>query len=205
MNDFGALTVVSLVTVTMTVRALWRLATRRATSQKVATVALVAWLVLAVPAVVTEVRHHQTQAAATSATRLVSGDPKAKAVCERWTANLVNTTRYAGWVTWGSNVAQLRASTCADLGSWLRSDHRHPTLGQVDALHVVAHEAVHVSGEHSEAKTECLAMEWDARVAEHLGASPQVAEQMAQTYRHEVYPHMPPEYRGDCAQLLGDG
>ncbi len=206
MIDVGVLTVVSLLLVAMVVRAVVRLVAGRASSRTLAVVALVWWTVLAVPAVATEVQHHRTEAAATSATRLVSGDPTSRAVCERWTANLINTSSFSGFVSWDSpDVAQLRSGTCADLASWLRSDRRHPTQGQVVALHVVAHEAVHVGGERSEAATECQAMAWDARVAEHLGAPPDVARQMAETYRRDVYPRMPEEYRGDCDLLVERG
>ena len=201
MNDIGPMTVVSLLLVAMAGRAVWRLATHRATTQKAAVVALVLWVVLGVPAVVTEVRHQQTQAAATSAVRLVTGDSKTRAVCERWSASLVNTrVAVGGWVWWGSDVAWLSHSTCAELGAWLRSDRQHPTTGQVFAVHVVTHEAVHITGVTSEATTECIAMEWDSRVAQHLGASPQVAEQMATTYRAELYPHIRAEYRGRCSE-----
>ena len=197
--DIGVLTVVAASLVALTARAGWRLAARRASSQVAAVVALVWWGLLALPAVAIEVQHHRTQATATAVTRLVSGDPQARAVCTRRTADMLDVSPYAGRVMWDTpNVAVLRAGTCSDLAAWLRSDRSAPTLKQVMALHVLAHEAVHVAGVRSESVAECQAMQWHTRVAEYLGASPDVAARMAAIYRTQVFPHVPLEYRGGC-------
>lgn len=197
--DVGVLTIVAAVLVALAVRAGVRLVRGRPSSVGAGTVALVWWTVLAATAGAVEIEHQIVQSLATSVTRTVSGRPDAVAVCARRTPDLLDLSGAAGMVRWDApHVSRLRADTCSDLASWIFSDHRHPTLAQVVALHVVAHEAVHVSGERSESAAECVAMSWDARVARRLGAGQDVADAMARTYRHEVYPRMPDEYRGGC-------
>lgn len=197
--DVGVLTVVAVALVALSVRAGVRLTRGRPTSVAAGTVALVCWTVLAAVAGGFEVEHQVTQQLATRVTRLVSGRPDAVAVCTRRTPDLLDLSGTAGMVMWDTpHVARLRADTCWSLATWIFSDHRSATTDQVIALHVVAHEAVHVAGERSEARTECVAMAWDARVAQNLGASPTLATQMAGTYRRDVYPRMPDDYRGGC-------
>jgi hypothetical protein len=197
--DIGMLTVVAAALVALSVRAGVRLSRGTPTSVAVGTAALVCWTVLAAAAGAFEAEHQVTQQLATRVTRMVSGRPDAVAVCTRRTPDLLDLSGTAGMVRWDTpHVARLRADTCWSLATWIFSDHRSATQDQVIALHVVAHEAVHVAGERSEARTECVAMTWDARVAQNLGASPDLAVRMADTYRQDVYPRMPDDYRGGC-------
>ena len=200
MNDVGVLTVVCLVGMAMTVRAALRLVRRRATFQGLAVAALVVWLGLTVAALTVEVRHQWVQNVATKAVREVSGRPGTQAVCTRRTADMLDLSNTAGKVMYDRpDVAVLRADTCADLASWLSGTKLSPTLAQVTAVHVLVHEAVHVSGEFNEATTECVAMSLDERVALSLGAPRTGAEALARTYAQQVHPHMPDLYRADCA------
>lgn len=86
---------------------------------------------------------------------------------------------------------------CGDLSAWLRSDRRTPTRDQVIAVHVISHEAVHMSGEVDEARTECLAVQRDAQLARALGARPEQALELARWYWREIYPQMPDGYRSN--------
>jgi hypothetical protein len=197
--DVGVLTVVTVLLVALAIRAGTRLVRGRASSWGLGAVAVVWWTVLAAAAGLAEAEHQVTQQLATSATVMVSGRPGAVARCARRTTDLFDLSGNAGSVRWDTpDVARLRADTCAALWSWVVSDKAHPTIDQVVALHVLAHEAVHVGGERVEATTECVAMRWDATVARALGASDAVAEQIATVYREQVYPTMPDEYRGAC-------
>jgi len=93
------------------------------------------------------------------------------------------------------HAAHLRRGTCNTLASWLVSDKTDPTLEQVNALHVLVHEAIHVTGEFNEGTTECIAMQRDAEAAELLGAAPSDARALADAYYQQTFPRMSSEYR----------
>jgi hypothetical protein len=80
------------------------------------------------------------------------------------------------------------------------------------AVHVLTHEAVHLTGLVSESQTECRALQRDALVARALGAPPQAARTLATRYATLAYPRMPTTYRsaecredGPWDETAGDG
>jgi hypothetical protein len=199
--DVGVLTVVTVLLGIWVVRRVVRVVRPRGTVG-FAVGALVVASVSFLTALGVEVRHHVAQERATAVVRELTGNPSAHAACQRFTPDLLDLSNYAGSVRWESpHVALLRRATCNDLHSWLMSRKTQPTLDQVIALHVVVHEAVHVAGERSESVTECTALQYDARAAELLGATPEQAQALAVRYYEEAYPLMRPEYRsGDCVE-----
>jgi hypothetical protein len=85
------------------------------------------------------------------------------------------------------------------LASYVRSDEQHPSDDEIVAVHVLAHESMHMAGITSESAAECAAMQRDAQLAELLGAPPTAARALAAAYWTDVYPRMPDDYRsGDC-------
>jgi hypothetical protein len=97
----------------------------------------------------------------------------------------------------------IKRDQCGDLSDYLGSDKSDPSREQIVAVHVLTHETVHMIGEKNEARTECLAVQMDAKMARALGASPGDARMLAARYWREVYPSMPDEYRsGDCGPDL---
>ena len=93
----------------------------------------------------------------------------------------------------------IKREQCADLRSYLRSDKLQPSREQVAAVHTLTHESIHMSGVTNESETECIALQRDAEMARHLGASTEGASALAQLYWQVVYPLMPPGYRsGEC-------
>jgi hypothetical protein len=69
----------------------------------------------------------------------------------------------------------------------------------VVAVHVLTHEAMHLSGRLGEAAAECAAVQRDAHTARLLGARPGDAAELAAAYWRNIYPLMPEGYRsGDC-------
>jgi len=84
---------------------------------------------------------------------------------------------------------------CHDLARWLGSDRKHPTRGQMIAVHVLTHETMHMAGATDEAITECRAMQRDTAMARRLGADPSAARALAVRYWVEIYPSMPDAYR----------
>lgn len=197
--DVGVLTLLVVALAAMSVRALVRLVLGRPTSRLLGVVALVGWLSLSAWATAVETRHQVTQLMATRMVRAVTHDARSSASCERGAAELLDLSSHSGHVDWDHpDLAQLRASTCADLASWLASSKQEPTLAQVIAVHVVVHEAEHVRGLRVESEAECAAMRADVTVATAFGASRDVAERMLATYRSDVYPYLSDEYRGGC-------
>lgn len=98
--------------------------------------------------------------------------------------------------------AMVTYETCQHLTDYWRSSAEQkdaPSLDQVVAVHVLAHESRHLAGDRSESTAECRAMQTDADVARALGATAAQARALATTYATTVYPRMPADYRtSDC-------
>lgn len=200
--DVGVLTLVLVATSVLAVRAVVRLLRGTVSWPALGIAAAVLWTVLAGVAAFHEVRHHRTQALATSATRLASGDPEARVDCVRVTTDLVDLSPYRGFVMHDDpTTSTLPATTCSDLARWVSSGKQSPSLDEVIAVHVVSHEAQHVAGELDEGAAECRALRWDAAVAERMGATPEQAAALAARYLAEVYPHMRRPYVRDCTTV----
>jgi hypothetical protein len=100
----------------------------------------------------------------------------------------------------------IKRQPCGDLADWLRvageprrPGELHPPAAsdedQVVAVHVLTHEAMHMSGVTDEAVAECEAMQRDERTARFLGATEEGARSLARYYWTVVYPRMPDAYR----------
>jgi hypothetical protein len=104
-----------------------------------------------------------------------------------------------GYVRWRADGhpepwALLKRDQCRHLGAYVRSGTRRPSRDQVLAVHVLTHEAMHLSGRLDEA-AECAAVQRDARTARLLGAADADAAGLAAAYWHDLYPLMPDGYR----------
>ncbi|PVU81466.1 hypothetical protein DDP54_16450 (plasmid) [Cellulomonas sp. WB94] len=199
--DVGVLTVVVAALVALVLRRVVVLRRDWHTARGFATGMLVVCVALLVTAGGFELKHQWVQARATALVVHVSGSREAQADCQRFTPELVDLSVTSGFVFSDSqNVAHLRRTVCNDLYAWLLSSKRAPTDGQVRALHITVHEAMHVRGEFNEARAECFAMQQDADAARFLGASRTQATALAERYYRDVYPRMSAEYvSGDCA------
>ena len=128
--------------------------------------------------------------------------------CQSFGGAFVDVGGDLGYVGFGTDGVPERATLikrdqCRDLSAYLRSNKLDPPRGQVVAVHVLTHETIHMSGVTSEAKTECLAVQHDARMAQLLGAPQEGATTLALTYWTDIYPHMPTEYRStECGPGL---
>ena len=125
-------------------------------------------------------------------------------VCQRASGAFVDAGSELGSVQFDENgnpfdYTDLKYDACTNLRAWMGSDKRNPTLDQVIAVHVLAHESEHLAGEMSESVAECNSVQTTARTAELLGASPEQAAALAQAYVTLVYPRMPDNYvSADC-------
>ena len=89
----------------------------------------------------------------------------------------------------------IKRDQCRHLAAYARSDKRRPTRDQVVAVHVLTHEAMHLSGRLGEAAAECATVQREAHTARLLGARPSDAA----AYWRNIYPLVPGGYRsGDC-------
>jgi hypothetical protein len=105
-----------------------------------------------------------------------------------------------GYVEFGPDGVPLAETvitydTCRALAAWVGSDHASATDEQVVAVHVLTHEAMHMSGLTDEARTECAALQRDRLTATLLGADDAAARDLVGRYLAQVYPSMPDEYR----------
>lgn len=88
-----------------------------------------------------------------------------------------------------------------DACKWLKEFERDQrvNMNSAMAVHVLAHEAIHLRGWTDESVAECYGLQHSAQVARALGAPARKAQALAELYWQFVYPDMPDEYRTpDC-------
>lgn len=129
--------------------------------------------------------------------------------CQRFSGALLDPTAEAGYVQFDaagrpSGTGRLERDACNDLRKYFHGDKENPTLKQVIAVQVLAHESFHLAGIRNEADTECAALQRIDDVASTLGATPTQARSLAERYYAEVYPRMPDAYRSAECQDKGE-
>jgi len=164
-------------------------------------------LLLAIPAVAAAtpgvLRWREERSLERAASSLVGFPVDVK--CQSFGGAFVDAGAELGWVPYGPDGVPerhtlIKYEPCGHLRHYLGSDKATPTLDEVVAVHVLTHEAMHMSGITAEASAECAAMQRDARMAVLLGASPAQGAALAETYWRTVYPRMPDPYTtADCA------
>jgi hypothetical protein len=91
---------------------------------------------------------------------------------------------------------ELNEATCSTLDDFAEGDTGpEDELRVARALHVLAHESIHLSGIQDEAQADCFGFQKTAFVAEELGASPEEARRYAEVAVLERAQTAPPEYR----------
>jgi hypothetical protein len=202
--DIGVLTVVTAALVVLAIRALYQLWMRsgEVDGRRWRVGVAAALTVAAVACGYVEASFHHRQQLASEALADVSGVPDARANCARETEELLNLGTYDGYVFFdGKHVADLRRHICLDLASYASSSHENPTENQMIAVHVVAHEGMHIAGYTKESEAECRAVQLNYRVAEFLGATPEQARALQRRYFDDVYPRLRTDYRSaECRE-----
>ncbi|MCP3935153.1 MAG: hypothetical protein GY708_07245 [Actinomycetia bacterium] len=178
------------------------------------------WMVLAglvlVPSAYFAWRQHTLELRLSEVVEQVSGRTGANANCQGFMREfrLDNNLGEVAFDGKGgtSTTAQVRGGVCSHLRSFIGGGAADPSEDQTIAVHVLTHEAIHVSGITSEAETECVALQRSKEAAIMLGAAPETARAMGQWYWNEVFPRMPGTYRakecfedGDLDLSPGDG
>jgi hypothetical protein len=126
--------------------------------------------------------------------------------CQSFGGAFIDAGPELGYVRWRADGSPepwtlIKRDQCRHLAAYARSDQRRPTRDQVVAVHVLTHEAMHLSGRLAEAAAECAAVQRDAQTARLLGARPADAAALAAAYWENIYPLMPDRYRsGECRQ-----
>ncbi len=111
-----------------------------------------------------------------------------------------------GFVRWGADgVPEPRAvlsyEACAHLRDFAGLGGRTPDTDEIIAVHVLAHEAMHMAGRTVESEAECAAVQRDALTARLLGASDAISRLVAVRYWRDVYPRMTDDYRSpECRE-----
>jgi hypothetical protein len=97
-----------------------------------------------------------------------------------------------------ADKTDIKADACKWLKDFEKGDKR-ATENSAVAVHVLAHEAIHLRGWTNEAVAECYGLQHSAQVARGLGATAKQAQGLAHLYWTVIYPDMPDEYRTeDC-------
>ena len=166
-------------------------------------VSVVTLLLVAAGLLVPVVRHHRLEQRLADAASQLVGAP-VQVHCQTAGQEFVDAGAELGWVRYGpdgvpEHATLIKRAQCGDLSAYFGSDKTAPTLDQVIAVHILSHEARHMAGETSESVAECEAMQRDAQTAELLGANPDRALRLAQTYWRDVYPRLSDDYLSpDC-------
>ena len=97
--------------------------------------------------------------------------------CQSFGGAFVDAGPELGYVRWRADGSPepwtlIKRDQCRHLAAYARSDKRRPTRDQVVAVHVLTHEAMHLSGRLAEAVAECAAVQRNAQTARLLGARP---------------------------------
>jgi hypothetical protein len=202
--DIGVLTVVATLLAAMSLRAWYRVITRYDETDGRGFRVVVTWVftILAFTAGYFEVAHHLRQQLATEALGVLSDVEGVSADCERFSEELFNLSQYQGYVYYdGSNVAHLRRNICHGLWDYAHGGQANPTEWQILAVHIVAHETMHINDIRDEAVAECMAVQLNHLVAEELGATPEEARELQRRYYEEYYPHQRADYTsGQCRE-----
>ena len=158
-------------------------------------------LVVAVAAAVPGVlRAHQERRLGGAASVLAGARVAVR--CQSLGGAFVDAGPELGYVRWRTDGTPepwtlLKRDQCRHLAAYASSDKRSPSSDQVVAVHVLTHEAMHLSGRLGEAAAERAAVQRDAHTARLLGAG--AAAALAAAYWRNVYPLMPDGYRSlDC-------
>lgn len=144
-----------------------------------------------------ELRWQNVQMQGTKAVKQVSLNEEGYLRCQRLSEALFDIhTSQRGSVSFGKpKEAVVNYEECLELRSWLESGKETATPVQMQAIHVLTHEAVHVSGEYNEAVTECTAINRDTIAATALGASKSFAQELPIRYFEDYFPRMSSSYR----------
>jgi hypothetical protein len=125
--------------------------------------------------------------------------------CPGTVKKLVDISPHAGSVYFDGNgtpadYTELNDATCSMLDDFAEGDTgADDALRVARALHVLAHESIHLSGVRDEAQADCFGFQKAAFIAEELGASPEEAQRYAELAVIERSHTAPPEYRSpDC-------
>jgi hypothetical protein len=124
--------------------------------------------------------------------------------CQSFGGAFVDAGPELGYVRWRADGhpeawTLIKRDQCRHLAAYVRSGKARPSRDQVVAVHVLTHEAMHLSGRLEEALAECAAVQRDAHTARLLGAGPAEAAGLAAAYWRNLYPLMPDGYRsGEC-------
>ena len=130
----------------------------------------------------------------TAKARALSGSALATVHCNSAADTLFDPNVFAaGHADLETGAIVFNADWCGRLQKHLRNPQRADPDGIV-ALHIFAHEAMHVRGERDEARTECQAIQRHAQAAALLGIPVEIGRQHARAY-----------YRGPYQQRAGAG
>lgn len=126
----------------------------------------------------------------------ISGKKGAKVHCQRLSEAFFDTkVSAAGHVSSDKpNLAVVNYEQCQHIFSWMEKGKDEPTRDQTHAIHVLTHEAVHVSGQLNEAITECTAINRDHITVTKLGGSEELGHKIASSYYTSIWPSMSKEY-----------
>jgi len=201
--DIGVLTFVCVALLILAVRATVRAVRKRGWEGSAGRMWWAGLLIAStIVALYFEVGHQRQERLATYAMSAVTENPNARADCRRFTQTFFSLGGYDGYVYRDNpDVALYTNDVCRSLASYASSNKQNPSLNQIRAVHVIAHEVEHVNGHWTESDAECRAVQLNYLVAIKLGATEQQSRTLQARYFAEVYPHLKDGYTsGQCRE-----
>lgn len=152
--------------------------------------------IIAAPTSYMEYQWQQSENTGSQTVASISANADGTLHCQRLSETLFDATQNIGHVSLAEpDKAVMKYKPCQELFAYIHSDKSNPTADQVEAVHVLTHESVHVSGNYNEAETECTAVQMNAKTVEQLGGTREQGVQLAKTYYTQMYPNMRQNYK----------
>lgn len=158
--------------------------------------------IILVPTIYAETRYQITETNLTQIVKTISKNKNGNIHCQRLSETYFNASQNLGQVnSTQPNTAMLSYQTCQDLFSYINSPKNEPTIQEIQAVHVLTHESIHVSGDYNESSTECKAVQYNAKTAKLLGATTINSQKLAEKYYTTMYPNLRKNYiTEECAE-----
>lgn len=159
-------------------------------------------LIILIPCALLEFRTYTFENIASKAAVAVSHNPKSYLHCERVSEGFFNVNVHIGYVSSAEpDKAVLNYNSCKSLFTYIQGNKDNPSAEEISAVHTLAHEAWHTTGEYNEAVTECASIQLTSLTAQKLGATQAQGDALTQQYWETVYTRMPAAYTStECSQ-----
>lgn len=130
----------------------------------------------------TPIRYARFESYLTKKAQILSGSPQATVHCNTLFDTFFDSEVFsAGHANMDTGEIALQHPWCGRLMDYL-SRPQGASLDEIDSLHILVHESMHIRGERNEARADCQAIQRDYRASKLVGIPDAVAKANSQVY-----------------------